>query len=197
MGVHFRPLSPKRGNRKIECFSDPAFSTENRPRGPQSRHHGRSGARKAKKMEPKMMTFRGPAEKCEFEPLSHENLVFAVQRGPRIAPNFMFFSEGPSGGVFLTSGRPEMPSETDFGGFWADSGPPFGPIFGTFRHFLGGRNFDRKMIEIRGLIRRGRRHGRGLRKLILSLQTPNHAFVSEGHRKEVSSRFTPRRGAAN
>ena len=38
-----------------------------------------------------MMTFRGPAEKCEFEPLSDENLFFAVQRGPRIAPNFMFF----------------------------------------------------------------------------------------------------------
>ena len=65
-----------------------------------------------------------------------------------------------------------MASEADFGRFWADSGPPFGPIFGTFRHFLGGRNFDRTMIEIRGLIRRGRRQGVGLRKLILSLQTP-------------------------
>ena len=65
-----------------------------------------------------------------------------------------------------------MASEADFGGFCADSGPPFGSIFGTFRHFLGGRNFDRKMIEIRGLIRRGRRKGAGLRKLILSLQTP-------------------------
>ena len=90
-----------------------------------------------------------------------------------------------------------MASEADFGRFCADSGPPFDPIFGTFRHFLGGRNFDRKMIEIRGLIRRGRRQGVGLRKLILSLQTPNHPFVSEGHRHEIPSRFTPRRGAAN
>ena len=73
-------------------------------------------------------------------------------------------------------------------------------VWAYFRHFsrfLGGRNFDRKMIEIRGLIRRGQRQGAGLRKLILSLQTPNHAFVSEGHRKEILSRFTPRRGAAN
>ena len=86
-----------------------------------------------------------------------------------------------------------MPAEADFGRFWADSGPPFGPIFGTFRHFLGGRNFDRKMIEIRGLIRRGRRQGVGLRKLILSLQTPknpkdtdmksHHASHPEGVRR--------------
>ena len=97
----------------------------------------------------------------------------------------------------MTSGRPKMASEADFGRFCADSGPPFGPMFGTFRHFLGGRNFDRFLIEFRGLIRRGRRQGVGLRKLILSLQTPNLAFVSEGHRKEIPSRFTPRRGAAN
>ena len=84
-----------------------------------------------------------------------------------------------------------MASEADFGRFWADSGPPFGPIFGTFRHFLGGRNFDRKMIEIRGLIRRGRRHGRGLRKLILSLQTPNHPFVSEGYRPALHHALHP------
>ena len=141
-----------------------------------------------------MMTFRGPAEKCEFEPLCYENLVFAVQRGPRIALNFMFFSEGPSGGIFLTSGRPKMPAEVDLGRFWADSGPPFGPIFGTFRHFLGGRNFDRKMIDFRITFREGRRHGRGLRKLIPSLQTPKN---TEGHRHEISSRSTPRRGAAN
>ena len=143
------------------------------------------------------MTSRGPAEKCEFEPLCYDNFFFAVQRGPRIAPNFMFFSEGPSGGVFLTSGRPKMPAEADFGRFCADSGPPFGPTCGTFRNFFWGRNFDRCLIEFRGLIRRGRRQGVGLRKLIPSLQTPNHPFVSEGHRKEISSRFTPRRGAAN
>ena len=85
-----------------------------------------------------------------------------------------------------------MPAEAYFGRFWADSGPPFGPIFGTFRHFLGGRNFDRKMIEIRGLIRRGRRQGVGLRKLILSLQTPNHPFVSEGSAKKFCQLHTPK-----
>ena len=90
-----------------------------------------------------------------------------------------------------------MASEADFGRFWADSGSPFGPIFGTFRHFFGGRNFDRFLIDFRIQIGGMTRHGRGLRKLILSLQTPNHAFVSEGHRHEVTSRFTPRRGAAN
>ena len=123
-----------------------------------------------------MMTFRYPAEKCKFEPLSYENFVFAVQRGPRIAPNSDVFSEGRSGGSVLRSETPKMPTEVDFGGFRADSGPPFGPIFVTFRHFLGGRNFDRNMIEIRGLIRRGRRQGVGLRKLMQSLQTPNHPF---------------------
>ena len=131
------------------------------------------------------MTFRRPAEKCEFEPLFYENLVFAVQRGPRIAPNFDVFSEGRSGGSVWRSETPKMPTEADFGGFRADSGPPFGPIFGTFRHFLGGRNFDRKMIEIRDTFARGRRQGAGLRKLILSLQTPNHPFVSEGHRPSL------------
>ena len=74
----------------------------------------------------------------------------------------------------MRSGRPKMASEADFGRFCADSGPPFGPIFGTFRHFLGGRNFDRILIDFRYTFGRGRRQGVGLRKLILSLQTPNH-----------------------
>ena len=84
-----------------------------------------------------------------------------------------------------------MASEADFGRFCADSGPPFGPIFGTFRHFLGGRNFDRKMIEIRDTFGRGRRQGVGLRKLILSLQTPNHPFVSEGSAKKSHHALHP------
>ena len=92
------------------------------------------------------MTLRGPAEKCEFEPFSDENLLFAVQRGPRIAPNFDVFSEGPSGGSFLRSETPKMPSEADFGGFWIDSGAPFGSIFGTFR----GPEFDRIFDRIFG-----------------------------------------------
>ena len=61
-GSIFDNYRQKVGIGKSTVFSDPAFSTENRPRGPQSRHHGRSGARKAPEMEPKMMTFRGPAE---------------------------------------------------------------------------------------------------------------------------------------
>ena len=42
-----------------------------------------------------------------------------------------------------------MASEADFGRFWADSGPPFGPIFGTFRYILGGRKLDRILIDFR------------------------------------------------
>ena len=99
-----------------------------------------------------MMTFWGPAEKCVFEPLSYENLVFAVQRGPRIAPNFDVFSEGPSGGSVLRSETPKMPAEADFGGFRDDYGPPFGPTFGTFRHFSGGRNSDAVSIGFSALI---------------------------------------------
>ena len=34
-----------------------------------------------------------------------------------------------------------MPAETDFVRFRGDSEPPFGPIFGTFRHLLGGSGF--------------------------------------------------------
>ena len=94
------------------------------------------------------MTFRGPAEKFEFEPLSYENLVFAVQGGPRIAPNFDVFSEGRSGGSVLRSETPKMPTEADFGGFRSDSGAPFGPIFGTFR----GPNFDRVLIYCASLL---------------------------------------------
>ena len=90
-----------------------------------------------------MMTFRGPAEKCEFEPLSYENLVFAVQRDPRIAPNFDVFSEGRSGGSVWRSETPKMPTEADFGGFRADSGAPFAPIFGIFRGPYFDRIFDR------------------------------------------------------
>ena len=90
-----------------------------------------------------MMTFRGPAEKCVFEPLSYENLVFAVQRGPRIAPNFDVFSEGRSGGSVLRSETPKMPTEADFGELRVDSGAPFGPIFGTFRGPDSDRIFDR------------------------------------------------------
>ena len=80
------------------------------------------------------MTFRGPAEKCEFEPFFYENFVFAVQRDPRIAPNFDVFSEGRSGGSVLRSETPKMPTEADFGGFWADSGARsgrFSVLFGV------------------------------------------------------------------
>ena len=84
-----------------------------------------------------------------------------------------------------------MASEADFGRFCADSGPPFGPIFGTFRHFLGGRNFDRFLIDFRITFREARRIVWGLRKLILSLQTPNHPFVSEGHRPSLHHALHP------
>ena len=90
-GVHFRPLSPKSGHPKIDCFSDPAFSAQSRPRAHQSEHHGRSGAQKVAKMEAKMMTFRGPAKKLKSEPGSRENPLEAVPGGSRIAKNSMLF----------------------------------------------------------------------------------------------------------
>ena len=134
LGCHFRPLSPKSRHPKIDCFSDPAFSTENRPRGPQSRHHGRSGARKAPKMEPKMTIFRGPAEKCEFEPLLSENLVFAVQRGPRIAPNFDVFFGRPFRRLRFAFRDTE---NADRGGFRRISGRFWGSVRSDFRYFSG------------------------------------------------------------
>ena len=123
MGGHFRPLSPKSGHRKIDCFSDPAFPTENRARGPQSRHHGRSGARKASKMEPKMITFRGPAEKLKSEPGLGENPVEAVPGGPRFAQNSMLFLKalpeanfsGPGGQKEAEQGASEARSEASGG----------------------------------------------------------------------------------
>ena len=42
-------------------------------------------------MEPKMMTFRGPAKKLKSEPGSRENPVEAVPGGPRIDQNSMLF----------------------------------------------------------------------------------------------------------
>ena len=79
------------GIKKIDCFSDPAFSAQSRSRAPQSEYHSRSGAQKVAKMESKMMTFRGPAKKLKSEPGSRENPVEAVPGGPRIAQNSMLF----------------------------------------------------------------------------------------------------------
>ena len=42
-------------------------------------------------MEPKMMTFWGPAEKLKSEPGSRENPVEAFPGGPRITQNSMPF----------------------------------------------------------------------------------------------------------
>ena len=91
IGVNFRPLLPKCGHQKIDGFSDPAFSAQSRPRAPQSEHHGRSGAQKVAKMEPKIMIFRGPAKKLKSEPGLRENPVEAVPGGPRIAQNSVLF----------------------------------------------------------------------------------------------------------
>ena len=135
-GGHFRQLSPKSRHPKIDCFSDHAFSTENRARGGQSRHHGRSGARKASNMELKMITFRGPAEKCEFEPLS-----FSLSRG---VPESLRIS-----GFF---GRPFRRRIFDVretqngvrGGFRPILGRFWAPVWPYFRHFsplFGGSEF--------------------------------------------------------
>ena len=67
-GVHFWQLSPKSGHPKIDRFSDPAFSHQNPPRASQREHHSLSGGQKVAKMEPKMITFRGPPKKLKSGP---------------------------------------------------------------------------------------------------------------------------------
>ena len=81
------------------------------------------------------MTFRGPAEKCVFEPLFYENFVFAVQRGPRIAPNFMFFRKALPEAHFSGPEGPECPPRrisVDFGAILGSRLALFSALFGTF-----------------------------------------------------------------
>ena len=107
LGGHFRQWSPNSQHQKICCFSDPAFSAQNRPRAPQSEHHSRSGCQKVAKMEPKMMTFRGPAEKLKSEPGSSESPVEAVPGAPRITQNSMLFLKALPEAHFWGPGGPK------------------------------------------------------------------------------------------
>ena len=136
--VHLRSLSPKSGHLKIGCFSDPAFSAQNRPRAPQSEHHGRSGAQKVAKIEPKMMTFWGPAEKLKSEPGLRENPVEALPGGPRIAQNSMLFLKALPEVIFEVR-EPKQSARADFRPNWTDSQLPFGPLLAFW--LFGGLNF--------------------------------------------------------
>ena len=107
LGVRVRPLSPKCGHQKIGCFSDPAFSAQNRPRARQSEHHSRSGAQKVAKMDAKMMTFRGLSQKLKSEPGLRENPVEAVPGGPRITQNSMLFLKALPEAHFSGPGGPK------------------------------------------------------------------------------------------
>ena len=75
-------------NLHMQAFRSPRLC---RVMPPQSEHHGRSGVQKVAKMEPKMMTFRGHAEKLKSEPGLGESTVEAVPGGPRITQNSMLF----------------------------------------------------------------------------------------------------------
>ena len=74
-GVHFRPLLPKCGHQKIGCFSDPAFSAQNRPRAPQREYSSRSGAQRAAEMDVKIVIVWGPAKKLKFERRTSGSMV--------------------------------------------------------------------------------------------------------------------------
>ena len=126
-GGHFRPLSPNSGHRNIDCLSDPAFSAQNRPRVPQSEHHSRSGAQKVANMEPKMMTFRGPAKKLKSEPGLRENPVEAIPGGPRIAQNSMLFLKALPGTHFSGPGGPKRRPRQILGQIGPILGPHLGP----------------------------------------------------------------------
>ena len=61
----FSTIIAKMWASKNRLFFRPCIFGQKSAQGPQSEHHGRSGAQKVAKIEPKMMTFRGPAKKLE------------------------------------------------------------------------------------------------------------------------------------
>ena len=141
LGVRFRPLSLKCGHRKIGCFSDSAFSAQNRTRAPQSEHHSRSGAQKVAKMEPKMMTFWGPAEKLKCEPGLGESTVEAVPGGSRIIQNSMLFLKALPEAHFSGPGGPKRRPSQILGRIWPILGPHLSLLLAKFC-ILGGLNFS-------------------------------------------------------
>ena len=52
-----------------------------------------------------------------------------------------FFFEGLLGASFLRSRGPKKRPNAYFSRFWADLGPPWGPLLEPFWRFLGGLNF--------------------------------------------------------
>ena len=143
---------------KNSCFSDPTISAQNRSRAPQSEYHSRSGAQKVAKMEPKMMTFRGPAKKLKCEPGFRESPVEAVPGGPRIAQNSMLFLKALPEAHFSGPGGPKRrPRQIlgQIGRFWAS----IWAHFRLNRAFLGGLHLR---SNFRLLLGWGRRQRRGL-----------------------------------
>ena len=89
-------------------------------------------------MEPKMVTFRGPAEKLKSEPGIRENPVEAVPGGSQNRSEFDAFSEGPSGGSFFRSRRPKKAAKADFRVKSGRIGVLIGLLFRPNRRFFGG-----------------------------------------------------------
>ena len=82
------------------------------------------------------MTFRGPAKKLKSEPGLRENPVEAFPGGPRIAQISMVFLKALPEAHFSGPGGPRRRPRQILGPNRADSGLPFGPIFGLIGHFL-------------------------------------------------------------
>ena len=88
-------------------------------------------------MEPKMMTFWGPAEKLKSEPGLRENPVEALPGGPRIAQNSILFLEALPEAHFSGPGGPKKAAKADLRPNRADLGTSFGTLFAPIGDFLG------------------------------------------------------------
>ena len=88
-------------------------------------------------MEPKMMTFRGPAEKLKSEPGLGENPVEAFPGGPRITQNSMSFLKALPEAHFSGPGGPKRRPRQILGPNRADLGSSLGSFFGLIGDFLG------------------------------------------------------------
>ena len=136
-GYIFNHYRQNVGIEKIDCFSDLAFSVQNRLRTPQSEHHRRSGAQKVAKTEPNIMTFRGHAKKLKSEPGLRKSPVEAVPGGPRITQKLMLFLKALPEAHFSGPGGPKKAAKADLRPNRADLGTSFGPLFGLIGDFLG------------------------------------------------------------
>ena len=88
------------------------------------------GPKKVAKMESKMMTSWGLAEKLKSEPGSRENPVEAIPGGPRIAQNAMLFLKALAEAHFSSPGGPKRRPRQILGQIGPILGLHLGPLLG-------------------------------------------------------------------